>query len=547
MSTVRQARKDPDEDLPLQRQAVARFIAERAGWTLTHEFTEKGISAFHNSSADRDVLQDALAAAARGEFDRLVVFKHDRLSRIMAEYPYVLSLFNSRGVRVWSVADDPGGRELKSDSLMEGMIRVMEGFIAQSESHNTSIRVTERMRQLAAGGPWWSGGRTPFGYRYDPSGEPVKLAVQPDESQVIHLMFTWYLDEGMGGTSLVARLNREGYRTRYGKLWHLTSLYRIMSNPVLTGRLAYGRTSQKRGATFVKGLHDLSDVILSEPVPELEIIPKERWETAMARMASYNKSTAEQTRHDRGNSSALLFTGLARCGACGAPLHKHLHMTRRQTRMGVKEYRYVVYKCSQADRRGAMLCAGQHSFSQKAVEEALLSAIREEFVKMDEEGVVQNALLYAEQSLWQQTTRRKHVQNRLLEAQRVHEAWLARLETFFENPSASLYSESTLAAQVRKAEERLRHAEAEATALAATTQNISVLKADLERWLRQTGLWWQRLMAADVPAKKQMLRQVIERIEMGREGFEITFRIQPSLIGATTAPLVWRKASGWGQ
>jgi site-specific DNA recombinase len=546
VSTARQVSRGGDDDLPLQQEAIREFVARRPGWTLTREFAEKGVSAFRHSSADRDVLQDALAAAARREFDVLLVFKADRLSRLMAEYPYVLSLFVRHGVHVWSVADDPGGRELKTDNLMDNLIRTMEGFLAQSESTNTSIRVTARMKQLATHGPWWSGGRPPYGYQYDANATPVRLVVDPAEAQVIHDMFRWYLDEGRGVPSIVRRLNEAGLRTRGGAPWYLHAVYRIMANPILTGRLAYGRTAQKRDERFVKNWHDLDDVILSDPVPALQIVPRDRWDRAMDRMCSYNRRATMLPRHHRGEASTLLFTGLARCAACGAPMAAHQHMTTRQTRSGPRTYRYWQYACTRADTRGASQCPGQHKFSQRTVEAAILAAIQQSLLELDSAGVVREALLYAEQHVWQTTTRRDQALKRRADAARVHDAWVARLEAFFRDPDASLYPEDLLAARVRDSAARLATAEDEVAALTARTVNVTALRADLERWLTRAGDWWQRFLAADRRTQKALLTQIVERVDLGRDGFTVSFAVAPSLIGAAAdTPLVWSKAVGW--
>lgn len=547
VSTTRQLSRSGDDDLPLQQEAIRAFIARKPGWTLVREFAEKGVSAFRNSSADRDVLQEALGAAARREFEILLVFKADRLSRLMTEYPYVLSLFARYGVQVWSVADDPNGRELKTDNLMENLLRTMEGFLAQAESTNTSIRVTARMKQLASHGPWWSGGRAPYGYQYDPSAKPVPLVVNPSEASVIQDMFRWYLEEHLGGPSIVRRLNDMQCLTRGGSQWHLHSVYRTMTNPILTGRLAYGRTSRKRGEQFVKNWHDFDGVILSPPVPSLELIPRDRWDTAMARMSSYNRRTSESPRHHRGEASTLLFTGLARCAACGAPMATHQHVTRRVTRSGPRTYRSWQYACTRATSRGTSQCPGQHLFSQRVVEPALLAAIQQSLQELDSTGVIAEAMLYADQHMWQTATRREHSLKRSSDAARVHDAWVARLEGFFRNPESSPYTEDFLAGRVRDSAERLAAAEAELAALTTQAVNVADLRADLERWLNQAGDWWQRFLASDRRTQKALLTQIIERVELGREGFTISFAISPELIGAAAnTPLAWSKAVGWG-
>lgn len=66
------------EDLDLENQrAQLRPFAESRGWEVTAEFTD----ILSGSRCDRDGLKSALAAAERREYDVLVVWATDRLSR----------------------------------------------------------------------------------------------------------------------------------------------------------------------------------------------------------------------------------------------------------------------------------------------------------------------------------------------------------------------------------------------------------------------------------------------------------------------------------
>ena len=70
VSTIGQVEKD---DIPMQKEACHEF-AERQGWEIVKEFSEKGVSGFKKSAKDRDQLQLLQQAAAAGEFDVLLVF-----------------------------------------------------------------------------------------------------------------------------------------------------------------------------------------------------------------------------------------------------------------------------------------------------------------------------------------------------------------------------------------------------------------------------------------------------------------------------------------
>ena len=99
VSTIGQVEKD---DIPMQKEACHEF-AERQGWEIVKEFSEKGVSGFKKSAKERDQLQLLQQAAAAGEFDVLLVFMFDRLGRRDDETPFIVEWFTKQGVEVWSV------------------------------------------------------------------------------------------------------------------------------------------------------------------------------------------------------------------------------------------------------------------------------------------------------------------------------------------------------------------------------------------------------------------------------------------------------------
>lgn len=153
-------------DIPGQRNEIATYLLSKPEWELSGEYAEKGVSAFRKGAKNRDVLQEALRAAEEGEFDVLVVWKMDRLSRRMEELPAVVRQLDDAGVEVWSVVDAPGGKHWTVRSAIEMLMLAIQGFRAQSESEDISLRTSTYKRQYAAEGHW-NGGKVPYGYKFE--------------------------------------------------------------------------------------------------------------------------------------------------------------------------------------------------------------------------------------------------------------------------------------------------------------------------------------------------------------------------------------------
>lgn len=114
VSTKGQVEKD---DIPMQKQCCREF-AERQGWEVAKELSEKGVSGFKVSAKDRDAIQEIQQDAAEGKFDILLVYMFDRLGRREDETPFVVEWFVRNGIGVWSTVEGQQRFDNHVDKLM---------------------------------------------------------------------------------------------------------------------------------------------------------------------------------------------------------------------------------------------------------------------------------------------------------------------------------------------------------------------------------------------------------------------------------------------
>ena len=93
-----------DDDIPIQRAEAEQFIAKQKDWVFDKEYLEKGISAYHNGVDDREVLQEIMQDAKRGEFEILLAYMSDRIGR-QEEYSFYVAELNRMGIEVWTIKD----------------------------------------------------------------------------------------------------------------------------------------------------------------------------------------------------------------------------------------------------------------------------------------------------------------------------------------------------------------------------------------------------------------------------------------------------------
>lgn len=104
--------------IPNQLERTAAYI-ESQGWDLVATFTEAGKS---GANLDRPALTAARQAAQRGEYDILVIYTLDRLTRDIDDLFLLRREFRAAGVRIWTVHDDldvttaDSGKEMKRES-----------------------------------------------------------------------------------------------------------------------------------------------------------------------------------------------------------------------------------------------------------------------------------------------------------------------------------------------------------------------------------------------------------------------------------------------
>ena len=211
VSTLGQVEKN---DIPMQKEACREFVQQYPGWKIVKEFSEKGISGFKISAKDRDAIQEIQRDALQNKFDILLVFMFDRLGRREDETPFVVEWFVKNGIEVWSAKEG----QQRFDTHVDKLLNYIRYWQASGESIKTSVRTKTRMEQLTKEG-CFTGGVVPFGYRLEHKGRTNKrnqdvgdLVIDPDEAEIVKLIFQKYLYEGYGAQRLCRYLAAQGIK-----------------------------------------------------------------------------------------------------------------------------------------------------------------------------------------------------------------------------------------------------------------------------------------------------------------------------------------------
>ena len=224
--------------LAAQREACEAYIRsqQHEGWVLAKTRYDDG--GFSGGNLERPALQHLLADIRSGRIDIVIVYKVDRLTRSLADFARLVELFDAEAVSFVSVT-----QQFNTTSSMGRLtLNVLLSF-AQFEREVTGERIRDKIAASKKKG-MWMGGNVPLGYDADKRA----LMINPAEAETVRRIFALYREHGC-----VRRVKDEADRLELRTRRHRSAkgaerggapfsrghLYRLLSNPIYTGRIAH--------------------------------------------------------------------------------------------------------------------------------------------------------------------------------------------------------------------------------------------------------------------------------------------------------------------
>lgn len=303
------ARKSSESD---ERQAMLiesqinemKELAKREN-LLIKEIRQESHSA--KLSSQRPVFNQLLIDIRNGEFDGILTWAPDRLSRNAGDLGTLVDLMDQgklQTIRTYS--------QSFSDNPNEKFLLMILCSQAKLENDNRGINVRRGMKAKCEAG--WRPNMAPLGYRNVMNYNRISFVeIDNERAPIIRQMFNRVGNDGHSGKTIKKWLDRIEFTTRSGKSLALSKVYTTLKNPFYYGEFEFN-------GKIYKGKH--------EP-----LITKELFEKVRLQLVAPDREW---------NKKVFPFRCLCYCGTCGERVTAEEKYKKNKSG-GVRKYIY--YHC----------------------------------------------------------------------------------------------------------------------------------------------------------------------------------------------------------
>jgi site-specific DNA recombinase len=512
VSSERQA-----DELTIQSQVAAlKQRIQADGCKVEDElcFLDEG---FSGGTTRRPALERLRDLAYSGGLDRLYVLGPDRLARNYAYQVVLLEEFTKHQVQVIFLNDIAGLASPEGNLLLQ-----MQGMIAEYERAKILERTRRGRRFAARQGKVSALAHAPYGYRYVPkheAGGEARYEVVSEQSQHVQALFTWVGVEGLSLGEVARRLRQQAVPTPTGlACWDRATIRGILINPAYQGTAKYGKTRllpRKNSRRPMRGapLTPRSDkVALPTEAAEQEVIAVPALVSAEL-FSAVAERLAENRRRYRAQKKGtdFLLSGLLVCGRCNSAYCGRRHRVKTTAE-------YVYYRCIGADRHrhdGERLCANVsiNGRIEQAVWSDLCSLLREP-----------ERLRHEFEERLSRPSHETADVSRLEKAIAEQKRRIARLIDGYEN---GWLDKHEFEPRVRSAKERLARDESALGEHQRDAIDEEGLRLVIGQFDTFAARMRENLEHADFATKRQLLRLLIQRIEVTDQDVRIVYKVSP--------------------
>ena len=223
--------------LQVQRDKIHEYC-NKNDMTIIREYRDEGESGAKERPGFDEIVY---GEASNPPIEAVVVAKSDRVARDINIYYYYKMMLLKKDIKLISVSEDFGNM-----GVFASMLEAFTLCVAEMERDNITKRTSGGRKKKASNGGY-SGGQAPMGYKV----QDGRLVINEEEAAVVRKIFEWR-DGGATLMSIVEELNDEGYHTRKGNKFVISTVQSIVGNrKTYEGLYKYGKDGE-----WVQGQHE---------------------------------------------------------------------------------------------------------------------------------------------------------------------------------------------------------------------------------------------------------------------------------------------------
>src|SRR4051812_28505360 len=452
--------------------------------------------------------------------DRVYVHAPDRLARSYAHQVLLLEEFARAGTQVVFLNRPIG------DTPEDNLLLQLQGMFAEYERAKVLERSRRGKRHRAQAGAVSVLSRAPFGYRYvtrEAGGGEARYEVDENAARVVRQIFAWVGHERLTLAAVCRRLHAAGIPSPSGKAhWSRAMVHTMLLNPAYAGRAIYGR---RRCIPWQAPLHPprghdglpkrpfrqvpaAADRHITVPVPAI---------VGEALFASAAEQLEENRRRSRERLAGVryLLPGLLVCRKCGYGFTGHHHRGR---------WRY--YRCCGTDRsrfHGQFRCDAR-----LVAVEPLDAAVWDEVRRLLADPA--RVLEEYQRRLTAAQTRPRGLE--LDAVERRIDKLRRGVDRLIDCYAEGLIDKAELEPRLVELRRRIAGLEAEAAALKEAAGQAHSLRLIIGKLSLFADVIRDRLDGADWSTRRDIIRTLIKRIEVGDDAVRVVFRVEPGPPGS---------------
>lgn len=334
---------------------ICRNWLERNGyeWNEDSVFKDEGISG--TVFLDRPAIQLLLDKTKKGEIEMIVFKSISRLARDLKDSLEIRETLLAHNVRVISIEEGFDSFKVGKNDMVFELWSLFAAQYSRTLSSSISAALAAKVRRGE------HIGKIPFGYdRID-----QKLAINEEEAKVVRQMFHWYNVDKWGFKRITKELNDLGLKPKQKDKWQVTSVQRILQNPIYHGKFILNQYTTVKVGGRKKQIRN----------------PEEKWiifENHHPPIVTTNQFEKANSKDFKSRKTKITpwneFRDILKCAHCGSNMV--IMQSYKKKKDGTRiEWKYL--KCSKYRRYGAHGCVNHAPIRYEQFREFILRVLIE--------------------------------------------------------------------------------------------------------------------------------------------------------------------------